>query len=85
VQALGAVVARRPQLNPLVVRQADQVAPRDGLAATDALDPAIGEPHVGGMDPQPSGRHDAEPLDDLLAGVLDRTTVEVGPGAGRRR
>ena len=84
VQALGAVEAGRPQLDPLEVGVVDQVGPGElPVTEPDAGDHARGEAHVGRVDAELAGRHYGQPLADLLAGVLDRAAVEVGAGAGR--
>ena len=87
MQALGAVEAGGPQLDPLEVRLRDHGLPRDrfcGVAGDgEASYLPAGEPDVRGTDAEPLRRDRRQPAPDLLAGVLDRRTVQVGARARR--
>ena len=67
-----------------MVGVAHQLRPGDlPVAGPRAGDHAAGEPHVRRMHAELGGGHHGQALADLVARVLDRAAVEVGPGAGR--
>ena len=85
-----AIVGPRPTIQAQVVdytprqHRRHEVRPGQGAVADVAVtDPPALDLDVGSVATEQLGRHRAQPVEDLGAGVEDGASVEVGSGAGR--
>src|SRR5699024_5948283 len=81
VNPLSAVVPGGEELLALLVGLGDELQPRHPrAAAADRIGLTVAEAHVRGAHAQRTRGDLGEPADDLLTGILDRTTIEIGTG-----
>ena len=77
--------SRPPTAAPAGSRPPSRARPGErSVGAPSAVTTPLAEAHVAGVDAEQLGRDRAQPVADLLAGVLDRAAVEVGARAAPR-